>query len=54
MGDGSIGYEMTTAGRLMLVGAFDGMEFAPEVILSALHAYDHAYWGNYRSHRTSG
>jgi hypothetical protein len=48
-GDSSIGLEMTCAGRLMLVGAFDGLELAPEVILSALHSYDHAYWGNYRS-----
>jgi hypothetical protein len=46
-GDSAIGHEMSCAGRLMLVGAFDGLEYAPEVILSALLEYQNAYWGNY-------
>lgn len=47
-GDGAIGHEMTCAGRLMLVGAFDGLDYAPEVILSAMLEYEQAYWGNYQ------
>lgn len=47
MGDKAIGHEMTCAGRLMIVGAFDGLELAPETILSALLDYSRAYWGNY-------
>lgn len=47
-GDSSIGHEMTCAGRLMLVGAFDGMSEPPETILSALLEYANGYWGNYR------
>lgn len=46
-GDSSIGHEMTCAGRLMLVGAFDGLEATPEESLSALLAYANGYWGNY-------
>lgn len=29
-GDSGKGHEMTSAGRLMLVGAFDGLEITPE------------------------
>lgn len=47
-GDGSIGHEMTCAGRLMLVGAFDGLEVAPDAILSALLDYADGYWGYYK------
>lgn len=46
-GDGAIGHEMTCAGRLMIVGAFDGLEVAAETILSALLDYSGAYWGNF-------
>lgn len=46
-GDSSIGDEMTCAGRLMLVGAFDGLADSPESILASLLAYQHGYWGNY-------
>lgn len=46
-GDGGKGHEMTCAGRLMLVGAFDGMEQAPEIYLSAILEYSNGYWGNY-------
>lgn len=46
-GDSSKGFEMTCAGRLMLVGAFDGMAEPPETILSALLAYSDAYWGHF-------
>lgn len=46
-GDGSIGLEMTCAGRLMLVGAFNGLEASPEEILNALQNYRLGYWGNY-------
>jgi hypothetical protein len=46
-GDSSIGHEMSCAGRLMLVGAFDGMSEAPEAVLSAVLEYANAYWGNF-------
>jgi hypothetical protein len=46
-GDGSIGHEMSCAGRLMMVGAFDGMDDPAETILSALLEYSNGYWGNY-------
>lgn len=46
-GDGSLGHEMSCAGRLMLVGAFDGLEATPEESLHALLAYSQGYWGNY-------
>lgn len=46
-GDGSLGHEMSCAGRLMLVGAFDGLEATPEEALHALLAYANGYWGNY-------
>lgn len=46
-GDSSIGHEMSCAGRLMLVGAFDGLEATPEELLSALLAYQNGYWGYY-------
>jgi hypothetical protein len=46
-GDSAIGHEMSCAGRLMIVGCFDGLDYAPEVILSALLEYQHAYWRNY-------
>jgi hypothetical protein len=48
-GEKSVGHEMSCAGRLMLVGAFDGMDCDPEVYLSALLDYQNAYWGNYVS-----
>lgn len=47
-GEGGQGFETTCAGRLMLVGAFDGMEQAPEIYLSAILEYSNGYWGNYR------
>lgn len=46
-GESSIGTEMTCAGRLMLVGAFDGLEAPPETILEALLNYSLGYWGYY-------
>jgi hypothetical protein len=46
-GDGSIGLEMTCAGRLMLVGVFDGMEVPAETLLDELLRYSNAYWGHY-------
>jgi hypothetical protein len=46
-GDSSKGHEFTCAGRLMLVGAFDGMEQEPAAYLSALLEYSNGYWGNY-------
>lgn len=46
-GEGALGHEMTCAGRLMIVGCFDGMDADPETILSALLDYSRAYWGNY-------
>jgi hypothetical protein len=46
-GDGSIGFETSCAGRLMLVGAFDGLEYDPQVYLSALLEYANGYWGYY-------
>lgn len=46
-GDGSIGLEMTCAGRLMLVGAFDGLPVPAESLLDELQKYTLAYWGNY-------
>ena len=46
-GDSSIGHEMSCAGRLMLVGAFDGMSEPPETLLSAILEYANGYWGNY-------
>ena len=49
MGDGALGHEMTCAGRLMIVGGFDGLEADPEVCLSALLGYQNAYWGNYHA-----
>jgi membrane protein YqaA with SNARE-associated domain len=47
MGDSSIGHEMSCAGRLMLVGCFDGMEQPAETILSALLEYANGYWSQY-------
>jgi hypothetical protein len=44
-GDGGIGFETSCAGRLMLVGAFDGLEYDPQVYLSALLEYANGYWG---------
>jgi hypothetical protein len=46
-GDSGRGTEMTCAGRLMLVGALDGLEFDPSVCLQALQNYAFAYWGHY-------
>lgn len=46
-GDGGIGHETTCAGRLMLVGAFDGLAEPAEAILSALLAYSDGYWSYY-------
>ena len=44
-GNSSLGHEMTCAGRLMLVGGFDGLEIAPETLLSELVKYSNGYWG---------
>ena len=46
-GEGSIGTEMTCAGRLMLVGAFDGLDVPAESLLEALLNYSLGYWGYY-------
>jgi hypothetical protein len=46
-GDVSKGFEFTCAGRLMLVGAFDGLDQEPSAYLSALLDYQNAYWGNF-------
>jgi hypothetical protein len=46
-GEKSRGTEMTCAGRLMLVGAFDGMEQEPAAYLAALLTYSDAYWSYY-------
>lgn len=46
-GDGSIGLEMTCAGRLMLVGVFDGLEVPAETLLDEMLRYSNAYWGHY-------
>ena len=46
-GDSSQGFEMSCAGRLMLVGAFDGLEHAPETLLASLLEYSNGYWGHY-------
>jgi hypothetical protein len=46
-GDSSTGFEMTCAGRLMLVGCFDGMDDPAETVLSTLLAYSDGYWGNF-------
>lgn len=46
-GDGSIGLEMTCAGRLMLVGAFDGLEVPAESILDEIQKYTLGYWAYY-------
>lgn len=48
-GDASKGHEFSCAGRLMLVGAFDGMEQEPAAYLSALLEYANGYWGHYAS-----
>lgn len=47
MGDSGLGHETSCAGRLMLVGAFDGLDIAPETALAALLNYQNAYWSNY-------
>lgn len=46
-GPSSIGLEMTCVGRLLLVGAFDGLESAPDAIFNALQEYGRGYWSNY-------
>jgi hypothetical protein len=54
-GASSIGLEMTCVGRLLLVGAFDGLEAAPDAIYNALQEYGRGYWGEYPTtgHRVS-
>lgn len=52
-GPSSIGFEMTCLGRLLLVGAFDGLEVAPDAIFNALQEYGRGYWGHYPSPRVS-
>lgn len=47
LGQQALGYEMTCAGRLRIVGAFDGMEVEPNAILAALQRYTLLYWGEY-------
>jgi hypothetical protein len=46
-GASSIGLEMTCIGRLLLVGAFDGLEAAPDAIFNALQEYGRGYWSNF-------
>jgi hypothetical protein len=46
-GSSSIGLEMTCAGRLLLVGAFDGLDAAPDAIFNALQEYGRGYWSNF-------
>jgi hypothetical protein len=48
-GPSSIGLEMTCSGRLLLVGAFDGLEAAPDAIFNALQEYGRGYWSNYHT-----
>jgi hypothetical protein len=36
-------------GRLLLVGAFDGLEAAPDAIFNALQEYGRGYWSNYHT-----
>ena len=54
-GPSSAGLEMTCIGRLMLVGAFDGMDVQPDAAYSALREYARGYWSNYNQtgHRVS-
>lgn len=46
-GESALGFETTCAGRLMIVGAFDGLPSTPEESLMALLAYSDGYWGNF-------
>ena len=46
-GDSALGHETSCVGRLMLIGAFDGLEQDPATYLSALLDYQNAYWGNF-------
>jgi len=48
-GASSIGHEMTCIGRLLLVGAFDGLEAAPDAIFNALQEYGRGYWSQYHT-----
>lgn len=48
-GASSIGLEMTCIGRLLLVGAFDGLDAAPDAIFNALQEYGRGYWSNFHS-----
>ena len=54
-GPSSSGLELTCIGRLMLVGAFDGMEALPDAAYSALREYGRGYWSYYyrTAHRTA-
>lgn len=53
-GDSSIGTEMTCVGRLMLVGAFDGLDVPAETLLESVLNYSIAYWGHYTGLSASG
>lgn len=48
-GPSSIGLEMTCSGRLLLVGAFDGLDAAPDAIFNALQEYGRGYWANFHT-----
>lgn len=50
--DKGLTYEGTSAGRLWIVGAFDGYDIDPQVMRDCLLGYTQAYWGEYPS--TSG
>jgi hypothetical protein len=45
--DKGLVHEGTSAGRLWIVGAFDGMDIDPQVIRDHLLAYGRAYWGHW-------
>lgn len=43
--DKGLVFEGTSAGRLWIVGAFDGFDFDPQVLRDCLLSYGRAYWG---------
>lgn len=50
--DKGLVHEGTSAGRLWIVGALDGLDIDPQVLRDHLLAYGRAYWGEYPT--TSG
>lgn len=47
--DKGLVFEGTSAGRLWIVGGFDGYDTDPQVLRDVLLEYGRAYWGNYPS-----